>query len=255
MNKFEKAAFLPADILIPKGIDMQRWSVVACDQYTSQPDYWKGVEEFVGGFASTLKIVFPEFFLEDGGYDERIKSINQNMDTYLKNDVFETLENSFVYVERTLSNGKTRRGIIGVVDLEAYDYRSNAKSLIRATEETVVERIPPRIKIRIDAPMELPHIMLLIDDDEKTVIEPWSDKKADLQRLYDFELMEGGGHIRGYKIPMDIASPIAEGLNALLEKSDLLFAVGDGNHSLATAKECWELAKKQLTEEDRKSVV
>ncbi len=253
LSSFEKTAFLPADILIPEGLDMTKWSVVACDQYTSQPQYWKQVEAFVGDAPSSLGVVFPEIYLEDDDYHVRILKINQTMAAYLESGIFRTQKDAFVYVERTLANGKVRKGVIGMVDLEAYDYTSAAKSLVRATEKTVVERIPPRIKVRIDAPVELPHIMLLIDDPEQSAIEPYADKKAQLEAVYDFELMQGGGHIKGYLVPKSDADGIAKGLEKLRAKSDLLFAVGDGNHSLATAKECWELTKKQLSPNEIKS--
>lgn len=252
MDKFEKVGFIPADILIPKDIEMEKWSVVACDQYTSQAEYWTETEKIVGSSPSSLNIVFPEIYLENDDYNERINRINENMNTYLNDGIFDNLESSFVYVERRLLNGKVRRGIVGAVDLEAYDYSNDADSLVRATEKTVIERIPPRIRIRINAPLELPHIMLLIDNADKSVIEPFSSQKESLKVVYDFDLMQGGGHITGYHLPLSKSASIADSLEALMKNSDLLFAVGDGNHSLATAKECWEITKKNLSADEIK---
>ena len=253
MNNFEKTGFIPADILIPKDVSMEKWSVVACDQYTSQPEYWKAVEEFVGEEPSSLKVVFPEIYLEDSGYADNIEKINSSMDKYLSDGMFTTLERSFVYVERTFLSGKTRRGIVGAIDLENYDYSPKATSLVRATEKTVIERIPPRVKIRINAGLELPHIMLLIDDQDNTVVEPFAAKSAELEKVYDFELMQSGGHISGWRVPAEAADGMSASLAKLMEKSDLLFAVGDGNHSLATAKECWEVTKKSLSADEVKT--
>ncbi|MEE1161804.1 MAG: DUF1015 family protein, partial [Acutalibacteraceae bacterium] len=162
--------FLPANILLPKD-GFERWAVIACDQYTSEPDYWKRVEEYVGDAPSALNIVFPEVYLS-GDNSGKIAEINANMKKYLEGGIFDTYENTFVYVKRRLADGKVRRGVVGLIDLEDYSCEKNSRTLIRATEETVAERIPPRVKIRKDAPMELPHIMLLIDDPEKRVIEP-----------------------------------------------------------------------------------
>ncbi len=241
--------FNKADILIPKDVDFTKWSVVACDQYTSEPEYWNKAEEIVGDAPSALNLVFPEAFLSEG--DSRIAKINANMDKYLEDGIFETLLNSLIYIERTDSLGKTRKGIIGAVDLEAYDFNKGSTSKIRATEGTVLERIPPRVKIRENAPLELPHIMLLIDDIERTVIEP---TKAE-ELIYDFDLMQNGGHIKGYLLSDDEANRVLAALDRLEEnaKGNLLFAVGDGNHSLATAKTCWENLKGTLNDEQKKS--
>lgn len=235
--------FKKADILIPKDIDLTKWSVVACDQYTSQPEYWKEMSEIVGDAPSALNIVFPEAFLSEG--DARIAQINAKMKEYMESGIFEELLDSMIYVERTTSSGKVRRGIIGAVDLEDYDFSVGSKSKIRATEGTVLSRIPPRVKIRENAPLELPHIMLLIDDKDKTVIE--QTEKSEL--IYDFDLMQGGGHLSGYLLSDFEAERVLAALSELDENADgnLLFAVGDGNHSLATAKACWESLKKTLS--------
>ena len=242
-----KNLFLPANILLPKR-EPEKWSVIACDQYTSEPDYWKRVEEFVGDEPSALKIVFPEVYLS-GDNSKRTAEINANMQEYLDGDVFNTYENTFVYVERRLANGKLRRGIVGLIDLENYSYESGSHALIRATEETVAERIPPRVEIRRGAPMEIPHIMLLIDDPERSVIEPLGKALESEEPLYDFDLMQNAGHIKGRRASGKNAEEIQKRLNSLIEKDDdkLLFAVGDGNHSLAAAKECYRLNKTEST--------
>ncbi len=241
--------FRACDILLPKkGIDLTRWSVVACDQYTQNPEYWDTCKAIAGDKPSTLNMVFPEAFLSQG--NGRIEKINSCMEEYLKGGIFTEYKNSMIYVERTQHNGKTRKGIIGAVDLEDYDFSKGSKSLIRATEGTVPERIPPRVKIRENAILELPHVMLLIDDIDKTVIEPFSGGNV----LYDFDLMQGGGHIKGCLMNDSEKERVLNALDELYKGSrdNLVFAVGDGNHSLATAKTCWENIKKTLTEDEIK---
>lgn len=230
--------FFPADILLPKQ-DFENWAVVACDQYTSQPDYWKAVEEKVGEKPSALHIILPEIYLSADNAP-RIEKINQTMAQYLESGVFDEKKDTMVYVERE-SNNTVRRGIVGLIDLEDYDYRKGSSAMIRATEATVLERIPPRVQIRKDAPLEMPHVLLLIDDPDMTVIEPLSAQKDELETAYDFELMQGGGHIEGYLLSDDAVKRVQDALEALVaDKEDkLMFAVGDGNHSLATAKECY----------------
>ncbi len=244
MNVFKKA-----DILVPKDIDYKKWSVVACDQYTSQPEYWDEVKSIAGDAPSSLNIVFPEAFLAEG--DGRIARINATMEKYLADGIFEELLDSMIYVERTMANGKVRKGIIGAVDLEEYDFSVGSKSKIRATEGTVLERIPPRVKIRENASLELPHIMLLIDDKDKTVIE--QVEKGEM--IYDFDLMQSGGHLSGYLLSDFEAERVLAALDVLDENADgnLLFAVGDGNHSLATAKTCWENLKATLTDAEKEN--
>ncbi len=241
MNIFKKA-----DILIPKNIDFSKWSVVACDQYTSQPEYWNQVKDFVGDEPSALNIVFPEAFLSEG--DSRIAKINDTMEEYLADGIFEECLDSMIYVERTMANGRVRKGIIGAIDLEEYDFSVGSKSKIRATEGTVLERIPPRVKIRENALLELPHVMLLIDDKEKTVIE--QVEKGEL--VYDFDLMQNSGHLKGYLLSDFEAERVLASISELSENTpgNLLFAVGDGNHSLATAKTCWENLKPTLSKEE-----
>ncbi len=254
--------FYPADILLPKVGDMSKWSVVACDQYTSEPQYWQETADFVGDAPSTLHMVFPELYLHDGDFENRIGRINGHMNEYLNSGVFCELPNSLVYVERTVKSGLVRKGIVGKIDLLAYDYAKGSDSLIRATEGTVVERIPARVTIRENAPLELPHVMLLIDDEKGSVIEPIAHKKDTMKPLYDFTLMQGGGNIRGYQIPKDMYDTITQALCALCDqdkfdsrydvngRAPLLFAVGDGNHSLAAAKECYNRIAATLSPEE-----
>ena len=261
-QKFEKLGFYPADILLPKKADMTKWAVVACDQFTSEPEYWERVEKTVGAAPSTLRLILPEANLKAPNVDEFIADINASMDSYLKGDVFDTLTDSLIYIERSQSDGKIRHGLIGMVDLDQYDFTPGSGALIRATEGTVLERIPPRAKVRRNAPIELPHVMLLIDNPEKTVIEPLTAAADQMEKVYDFELMENGGHIRGFKLSasqIDAVAGALEGLcadDAMKAKynvsgvAPLLFAVGDGNHSLATAKACYEEQKKGRTPEE-----
>ena len=171
-NKFEKLGFYPADILLPKKQDMTKWAVVACDQFTSEPEYWEAVEQQVGDAPSTLRLILPEANLKAPNVDEFIQNINDSMSKYIADGVFETLTDSLIYIEREQSDGKIRHGLIGMVDLDAYDFTPGSGALIRATEGTVLDRIPPRARVRRNAPIELPHVMLLIDDPDKTVIEP-----------------------------------------------------------------------------------
>lgn len=237
--------FTPADILLPKK-DFDKWAVVACDQYTSEPDYWDDVESIVGSAPSALRIILPEIYLSDDN-SERVNAINKTMQEYLDGDVFDLHKNSMIYVERE-SGGSIRRGVVGLIDLEDYDYRKGAVSAIRATEATVLERIPPRVQIRKDAPLEMPHILLLIDDPAKSVIEPLAEQKDGFEQAYGFELMKNGGHIDGYFLTDDVIARVQDALEALIADKDdkLLFAVGDGNHSLATAKECYNLTHDPL---------
>ena len=230
------------EILLPDpSVDLTRWAVVACDQFTSQPEYWARVKAFVGDAPSTLNIVYPEAWLNQG--DGRIAAINAAMADYRINVLTRRVQGC-VLVERTIAAGK-RLGLIAAIDLEKYDFAKGSNSLVRATEGTILERIPPRVHIREHAPLETPHVMVLVDDPERTLIEPVYARRDGLEKLYDFELMEGGGHIRGW---LADERGIEDALAALHTKSGgLLYAVGDGNHSLATAKTCWENVKKTLS--------
>ena len=248
--------FQPADILLPRDCDMSLWSVVACDQYTSQPEYWQRVEERVGRAPSALRLILPESCLEGPNVETDIMEINNTMSRYLRDGRFVEHPSALFYVERTLDNGKVRRGLMGMVDLEQYDYEPGSSAPIRATEGTVLSRIPPRVAVRKNAPVELPHVMLLVDDPDQTVIEPLADQTDSMQVLYDFDLMERGGHIKGWELTEDQQAQVARALSALADPAKfnarygtkdeavMLFAVGDGNHSLATAKECYERQKR-----------
>ena len=259
---FEKLPFKPADILLPRDCDMTRWSVVACDQYTSQPEYWERVSRFVDNAPSTLRLVLPESCLEGPNVETDIMEINNTMSRYLRQEQFVTLPNALLYVERKLADGMIRRGIVGMVDLEQYDYEPGSPALIRATEGTVLSRIPPRVAVRKNAPIELPHIMLLSDDREGTVMPMLASQTAEMEKVYDFDLMENGGHITGWKLNEKQMEQLSAALEKLAEPAAfrarygvgeeagvMLFAVGDGNHSLATAKECYERQKSLLPEE------
>ena len=248
--------FMAADILLPddKKTSFEQWAVVACDQFTSEPEYWHSAEEIVGDAPSTLNMILPEVYLEET--EERVDKINEKMVEYAESILVE-YPDSMIYVERTQSDKTVRRGIMLAVDLEAYDYTKGANSLIRATEATVVERIPPRVAIRRNASIELPHIMMLIDDPDKTVIEPLDMAKCG-KVVYDFDLMLGGGHIKGALINKEGKETIKKALCKLVEPGEmerkygeadlapLLFAVGDGNHSLASAKAAYEEIKQKL---------
>ncbi|MBQ4310502.1 MAG: DUF1015 family protein, partial [Oscillospiraceae bacterium] len=209
--------FSAADILLPKkSADMTKWSVVACDQYTSEPEYWEETERIVGDDHSALRLILPEIYLEDKP-DERIDRIHSAMEKYLSEDIFDEYKDALIYTERVTSDG-IRAGIIGKIDLEGYDYSKGSTSPVRATEATVPERIPPRIKVRRGAPLESPHIMILIDDAAGSVIEPLSAKKASMKKLYDFDLMQNGGHITGYLMDKADSDSVLEALSALGDK-------------------------------------
>ncbi len=251
-----KIPFKAGNILLPKkNIDLTKWSTVACDQYTSEQEYWKKLDKVVGDSPSTLRITLPEIYLEDR-VEERIKDINETMEKYLQDDLFDEYKDSIFYIKRRQKDGRIRDGIIGVVDLEEYDYTPGSDSLIRATEKTIIERIPPRVKIREKALLELPHIMVLIDDSKKEIIEGLRDKASKKMQVYDFELNMDGGYLEGYNLNDQLKEEVLNGLNKLMDKKAfekkygvkdkgvLLFAVGDGNHSLSTAKTIYENLKK-----------
>lgn len=256
-----KTAFHSIDILVPNNtVDMKKWSVIACDQYTSEPEYWDEVYKTVGNAPSALNLILPELYLENSDVAERIENIHSAMDKYISENIFDEYKDAVVYVERTQSNGILRQGIIGAIDLEKYDFSKGSDSEVRATEATVIERIPPRIRVRQGAALELPHIMILIDDPDCTVIEPL--KGSGLKKIYETELMQNGGSISGYLADDAAKERIDSALAALadpetfnekygLENSPvLLYAMGDGNHSLATAKEFYEQLKKANPDKD-----
>ena len=254
--------FKRADILLPQfskdAEKMKKWSVVACDQYTSEPEYWAEVEKTVGDSRSTLRVTIPEIYLNDSDIGSRIKNANDTMKKYLEESIFEEHKNTYIYVERTLANGVKRLGVVGMVDLEDYDYSKGSQTKIRATEGTVVSRIPPRLKVRREALIELPHIMMLIDDADCDIIESNSTITETFEKVYDFDMMQGSGHITGYKMSEEACEMLDKKLAALDDidafnkkygvdkNSPLIYAMGDGNHSLATAKAYYENLKEEL---------
>ncbi|MCJ7624824.1 MAG: DUF1015 domain-containing protein [Anaerolineaceae bacterium] len=259
MRNYSKIGVQVADILLPMPeIDYQKWAVIACDQYTSEPEYWDNVKQIVGDAPSTFNLVLPEVYLGKPKENQQLQIIHQKMNEYLSKAIFRE-QTGLILVERTVE-GKTRHGLVLALDLERYDYTAGSQSLIRATEGTIVDRLPPRIRIRENAVLELPHILVLIDDPGRTVIEPIISLKDGLTSLYDFDLMLGSGHLRGFLIDqIDLEEQTMNSLEKLSEPKSfrdkygvgqeeevLLFAMGDGNHSLATAKAIWEKIKSKV---------
>ena len=248
--------FVPGEILVPQGVDMEKWSVVACDQYTSQPEYWDAVEREVGEAPSALHLILPEARLGHADPETAAKSAWAAMDVYLGKGVLAPLADSFVLVRRQLRSGAVRLGLMGLIDLEQYDYRPDSSAPIRATEGTVEERLPPRIAVRAGASVELPHVVLFLDDPEKGVVEPLYEKRESLEKLYDFSLMMDSGAVAGWRVTGAAARETEAALAALFARQSrdlpegaapLCCTVGDGNHSLAAAKACWERRKAALT--------
>jgi hypothetical protein len=230
--------FTPADILLPKaGTDMTKWAAVACDQFSAQPEYWEGMDAYVAQAPSTLRLMLPEAYLNAADVQERKAAMAQTMKDYLVGNVFDTIPDSYILVERTLPNGKLRKGLVGKLDLEAYNWASGSVSPVRSTEATVPERLPTRVELRRQAVLEMPHIVLFIDDETNSVFTA----AQGAQTLYDFDLYNGGGHIRGSRITGAAAEKTLSALNAL--PGEMKFAMGDGNHSLAAAKNHWEELK------------
>jgi len=245
-----KDIFTPADILLPHGAAPVNWSVIACDQFSSERAYWQRVRERVGEEPSTLNMILPEAYLDDIDEPGAIGSIRAAMDDYMGRGILREIKDSFVYVERTQPDGRVRRGLVGTIDLDEYDF-SGGRAAILASEGTVLERLPARIRVRRAARLEIPHIMAFIDDREATVIEPLTEKTDKLPLLYDFDLMEGGGHIRGYRVTGGDADGVMAAMRALSKCSDPLMVMGDGNHSLAAAKAYWDELKQGLGEAGR----
>lgn len=247
-------AIKSADILLPKeNIDIYKYSCVACDQFTGDADYWKNAEKTAENSFSALNMIFPEIYLSNDN-SERTAKINKTMNEYIEKDIFREYKDSVIYVERTLKNGKIRHGIVAVCDLEQYDYGKNTRSFVRPTEGTIEDRLPPRVAIRENAPLELPHIMLLINDETKSIIEGLANKEKTL--VYDSPLMLDGGSIKGWVLDRNVQNGLLSDLEKAkvgTEDNQILFAVGDGNHSLATAKKCWEKIKTDLTEKEREN--
>ncbi|MBI4899512.1 MAG: DUF1015 domain-containing protein [Actinobacteria bacterium] len=247
-----------ADILVPRrDVDLARWAVVACDQYTAQPDYWARVEDFVGDAPSTLRLVYPEVHLGEPDPQARIVSINAAMRDYVEQGLFETYESTLMLVRRETGRGVVRWGVMVALDLEAYSWNSGDRTLIRATEGTILDRIPPRKRIRENATLELPHIVVLISDPARSVIEPLAAAAPGLAPAYDVELMEHGGRVTGWPVAAQVVPAFADALGRLHDSLDpadpLLFAMGDGNHSFATAKSCWQDLKPTLSEAERET--
>ena len=252
--------FKPADILLPDFTTYSgtAWSCVACDQYTSQPEYWETADATAADAPSTLRLIIPEVYLSET--ETRKPNLLSAMEDYLR-EVLVAHPHTMILVERTLRSGETRLGLVGAVDLMTYDYRKGADSLIRATEATVAERIPARTTIRRDAPIELPHVMMLVDDRHKTVVEPLFALKDTLPVAYDFDLMQNSGHLKGYFLTPALMEQVNTALAALITPeamaerygreglAPLLFAVGDGNHSLAAAKTCFEEIRARIGDE------
>ena len=262
LNKF--GIHLPTILIPNNSIDKKKWAVIACDQYSSQSDYWDNVSNFVKDAPSTLHIIYPECYLNKDNEDQRIKEINANMERYLNESIFKSIADSFIFVKRTLRSGKVRSGLICAIDLDKYDFNKDSTSPIRATEGTIVERIPPRLKIRKDAPLELPHVMVLVDDKAAPLIAPFNDYIKDKEPLYTTDLMQESGKITGYQInDKKLLKNFLSSLKIVANKKNfkqkyntndlLLFAIGDGNHSLATAKSNWEILKKELNKKEQKN--
>lgn len=264
MKKIEEFGIRIPEILLPKNIDVSTWSVIACDQYTQDEKYWKTVEKNVGNKPSTLNLILPEVYLSSTDKSERIKKIRQTMKNYLNDGIFDEAKKSFVYVERKTAFGRMRKGLVVQIDLETYEWKPFSKANIRATEATIVERIPPRKEIRKGAALELPHIMLLVNDKDDILVGKTGEKVKNKKPLYDGILMCNGGSITGWAVENDDEIEIVtKALNQIAQKnqtddgSTFLFAVGDGNHSLATAKAVWdeykaELIKNGATEDELK---
>jgi len=255
MKNFPDIGIHIPQVYLPElGTDLTKWAVIACDQFTSQLEYWQIVEEFVGDAPSTLNLILPEVYLEKPDEARRILHIQSRMRTYLEKGILQPRE-GLIYVERSVA-GRTRKGLVLCLDLERYDFTQGSTSLIRATEGTIIERLPPRMKIRQGAPLELPHILVLIDDPGCMVIEPLEATRDGLEKLYDFDLMLGSGHLQGYAVDEKMEAQVIKALRELAQpdvfsarygvardQPVLLFAMGDGNHSLATAKAVWEKIK------------
>lgn len=237
--------FTPADILLPRVEDMTKWSCIACDQFTSEPEYWREAERLVGNAPSTLRLMLPEAWLGLRDSAAETRKIYAAMSDYVNRGLFETVENSYIYVERTLPSGAVRRGLVGKLDLECYDWAPGSTTPVRATEGTVESRLPARVAVRRGASLEMPHIMVFLDDPENALIP----SAAGGELLYDFELMQGGGRIRGSRVSGEPAERLCAALDT--PEGAVRFAMGDGNHSLAAAKRCWEQIKPTLNETER----
>ena len=254
------------DILLPRAEDIGAWSVIACDQFTSEPEYWAAAEARAAERPSTLSLMLPEAWLHTARADGADGRIADTMRRYLAEGVFQTVPDSFIYVERTLSDGRVRCGLVAALDLEQYDFTGTQRASVRSTEGTVEERLPPRVNIRRGAPLEMPHTLLLMDDRTDSVLSLAEKAKDTLEKVYDFDLMLGGGHIAGWRVSGETKAAVQSALDALdnaalqrekygdaAENGKLTFAVGDGNHSLAAAKRFWEEKRETLPENERET--
>ncbi len=251
----EKIFQRPIFYLPKEGVDLQKWAVIACDQFTSQPEYWEEVEKFIGDSPSTYNLILPEAYLNTPKEEEHLRKIHASMHSYLAENILTPYE-GFVYIERFFGM-KMRRGLLLNIDLDHYDFTPASQSLIRASEETVLDRLPLRIKIRENALLEIPHVMVLVDDRSDELFSFLAEGKKDYKKIYDFNLMQNSGSIKGYLINRQAEAKVFASLNALIEENEfkqkyalsanlspLLFVVGDGNHSVAAAKAMWEKIKK-----------
>ena len=253
MKDTSKLGFTVPESMVPaQAIDHKKWSCVACDQFTSQPEYWAKVEKLVGNAPSSLHIMLPEVYLEDDHVAEQIAHMKNVMQDYLYDNVLDKLERGIILTERHMGN-KVRKGILLAMDLEQYDWDISKKPMIRATEQTVLSRIPPRVAIRRGAVLEMPHIMLLIDDPDDTVIGNLHIQRGSMKKIYDFDLMMGGGALEGWLAEEKLVDQTIDAISHLDKKDNMLFCVGDGNHSLATAKTIWEETKTELTPEEQEN--
>ena len=253
MKKIEEFGLRIPEILLPADVDLSKWSVIACDQYTQDLDYWKRAEAAAGDSPSTLNLILPEVYLNSPDKAERIQKIRNTMKSYLEGNVFAKPFNGFIYIERTTAFGRMRKGLVAQIDLETYEWKPFSKANIRATEATIVERIPPRKEIRNGAPLELPHIMLLVNDKDDILVGGAGVAAKKNAPLYDGNLMCNGGSITGWGLSseseIDGVTKAVEQIadkNRASDGSTFLFAVGDGNHSLATAKAVWDEYKEKL---------
>ena len=253
---FDRVALRPARILLPApSVPRETWACIACDQYTSEPEYWRKAFETAGDAPSALRLILPEVYLKESA--ARIPVIHETMAQYLKDGLLASaVDPGFILCERTVPSG-TRLGLVCAVDLEQYSFEKGSLPLVRPTEQTIASRLPPRLVIRRGAPVELTHIMILIDDPDRTVLEPLQARKDSLRKLYDFDLMMNGGHLKGWAVDSteDLAR-VDSAMNRLLDAlgaDPLLLAVGDGNHSLATAKAYWNELREGLSEAEREN--
>lgn len=244
-DRFARLGIILPEVFLPsENVDMEKWAVIACDQFTSERDYWERVKQTVGSSPSTLNLILPECYLEDEESTERISAIHAKMVEYLDAGILEKQSPGFVLIDRKTEHVHSRKGLLLAIDLERYDFNEGSKALIRPTEGTIKERLPARMKVREGASLDLPHILFLIDDPDGMVIEKAFQHREEMKLLYDFDLMEDGGHVTGRKVDDPaLLEELCNGLEKLIRNRGLLFAVGDGNHSLASAKTIWENLK------------